>query len=77
MVFRLAAMTLTTSLERSGLEAISKEGQLGLLFLRVVRSLNALMRADASLDGAAQYPFGRAVPKDAALLGGRVGAPGC
>ena len=38
-----------TSLERSGLEPSSKEGQLGLLFLRVVRSLDALMGADVEL----------------------------
>jgi hypothetical protein len=38
-----------TSLERSGLEPSSKEGQLGLLFLRVARSLDALMSADLEL----------------------------
>ena len=38
-----------TSLERSGLEPSSKEGQLGLLFLRVARSLDALMGADIEL----------------------------
>ena len=38
-----------TSLERSGLEPSSKEGQLGLLFLRVARSLDALMGADLQL----------------------------
>jgi hypothetical protein len=38
-----------TSLERSGLEPSSKEGQLGLLFLRVARSLDALMGADVEL----------------------------
>ena len=32
-----------TSMERSGLPPASKEGQFGLLFLRVVRSLDALM----------------------------------
>ena len=35
-----------TSLERSGLDPRSKEGELGLLFLRVARSLDALMGAD-------------------------------
>ena len=34
---------------RTGLEPSSKEGQLGLLFLRVVRSLDALMGADVEL----------------------------
>ncbi len=38
-----------TSLERRGLEPSSKEGQLGLLFLRVARSLDALMGADLEL----------------------------
>jgi uncharacterized protein (DUF2384 family) len=38
-----------TSLERRGLEPSSKEGQLGLLFLRVARSLDALMGADVEL----------------------------
>jgi len=38
-----------TSLERTGLEPGSKEGQLGLLFLRLARSLNALMGADFAL----------------------------
>lgn len=38
-----------TSLERSGLPPQSKEGQLGLLFLRVMRSLDALMGSDPEL----------------------------
>ncbi len=38
-----------TSLERRGLEPSSKEGQLGLLFMRVARSLDALMGADLEL----------------------------
>ena len=38
-----------TSLERSGLPPESKEGQLGLLFLRVMRSLDALMGSDLEL----------------------------
>jgi hypothetical protein len=38
-----------TSLEPRGLEPSSKEGQLGLLFLRVSRSLDALMGADMEL----------------------------
>jgi len=38
-----------TILERRGLEPSSKEGQLGLLFLRVVRSFDALMGADVEL----------------------------
>lgn len=38
-----------TSLERSGLPPDSKEGQLGLLFLRVMRSLDALMGSDPEL----------------------------
>ncbi len=39
----------STSLERSGLPPQSKEGQLGLLFLRVMRSLDALMGSDPEL----------------------------
>lgn len=38
-----------TCLERSGLLPQSKEGQLGLLFLRVMRSLDALMGSDPEL----------------------------
>jgi uncharacterized protein (DUF2384 family) len=38
-----------TSMERRGLPPASKEGQLGLLFLRVVRSLDALMGSDPEL----------------------------
>lgn len=38
-----------TSLERSGLDPASKEGELGLLFLRVARSLDALMGSDPEL----------------------------
>ena len=38
-----------TSLERSGLPPQSKEGQLGLLFLRVMRSLDALVGSDPEL----------------------------
>jgi uncharacterized protein (DUF2384 family) len=38
-----------TSMERSGLPPASKEGQLGLLFLRVVRSLDALMGSNPEL----------------------------
>jgi uncharacterized protein (DUF2384 family) len=38
-----------TSLERNGLPPQSKEGQLGLFFLRVMRSLDALMGSDPEL----------------------------
>ena len=38
-----------TSIERTGLDPKTKEGELGLLFLRVYRSLHALMGGDQAL----------------------------
>jgi len=38
-----------TSIDRSGLDPASKEGELALLFLRIYRSLHALMGGDAAL----------------------------
>lgn len=38
-----------TSIERTGLDPKTKEGELGLLFLRVYRSLHALFGGDRSL----------------------------
>ena len=38
-----------TSIERTGLDPKTKEGELGLLFVRVYRSLHALMGGDQAL----------------------------